>query len=194
MRKITVVNASKLCSSCKASLPLTAYHKDRTTSTGYRALCKTCAKQKRKPVTKEQSQAHHQRYKAKRNRQSAEYAHSLHGRFTMMFLQAKKRSVKRGLECSISVEWLKSKWNEQGGKCLLTGIPFDLAPPDEGDHFNPHSPSVDRVDSTLGYTPGNTRLILTAMNIALGTWGEEHFNKMSRAYLTQQILHFHPAT
>jgi hypothetical protein len=194
MKKITVVNGTKPCSSCKNVLPLTSYHKDGTTSTGYRGRCKACARQQRKPTTTLQNQLSHRKHKDKRNKQSADYAHSFHGRSTMMFLQAKKRAERSGMVCSISVEWIKNKWTEQGGRCLLTGIPFDLSRPTERDHSNPHSPSIDRIDSTLGYTPGNTRLVLTAMNIALGTWGEDQFEAMCKAYLTQRASRSDPAT
>lgn len=59
------------------------------------------------------------------------------------------------------------------GKCQMTGIPFTVS-----DNLNPHerqpwTPSLDRIDRTKGYVPGNCRLICSIANIAMNTWGEE---------------------
>ncbi|WP_295403742.1 hypothetical protein [uncultured Thiocystis sp.] len=45
----------------------------------------------------------------------------------------------------------------------------------------PWMPSVDRIDSRLGYTPDNIRLVTVAANLAMGTWGDEVLYKMADA-------------
>jgi hypothetical protein len=54
-----------------------------------------------------------------------------------------------------------------GGTCQLSGVKFDLSP-----GRKPTSPSIDRINPELGYTPGNVRVICHALNAALGDWGE----------------------
>lgn len=63
------------------------------------------------------------------------------------------------------------------GKCELTGIPFELG---RGHHWA--NPSVDRIKPEDGYVYGNIRIILCALNIALGNWGEDVLLKIVAAY------------
>ena len=61
----------------------------------------------------------------------------------------------------------------QKGKCELTGLPFDLSTP-QNTKNNPYSPSLDRIDSkNKNYTPENTRVVLSAVNMALNEFGLE---------------------
>lgn len=74
------------------------------------------------------------------------------------------------------------------GTCRLTGIPFNYEW--NGPGTNPYAPSVDRIDSSKDYTRDNVRLILWAVNRALGEWGDDvfahiadEFNFMNRGRL-----------
>lgn len=79
---------------------------------------------------------------------------------------ARNRAKQKGLEFSLTKEWVKS----QGGNCQLSGLPF--RPEYDGVHDrNPFAPSVDRIDSRKGYTPENSRLIFSCLNMGLGQWG-----------------------
>ena len=53
------------------------------------------------------------------------------------------------------------------GRCELSGAAFDLSPGRKAT-----SPSLDRRDPAMGYTPENVRVICHALNAALGDWGE----------------------
>lgn len=64
------------------------------------------------------------------------------------------------------------------GKCEVTGAVFDLSP---GRKFN--SPSLDRIDSSKGYTYENTRIVLNLVNAALGDWGENVLRDVMTAWL-----------
>ena len=57
------------------------------------------------------------------------------------------------------------------GKCQLTGLPFDLLQ-EQTTFQNPYAPSLDRIDSSLGYLDSNVRVVLAAVNRALGQEGE----------------------
>jgi len=69
------------------------------------------------------------------------------------------------------------------GKCELTGIPFTL---DCGKRWD--SPSLDRIDPAKGYIMVNVRVILHAMNAALGNWGEATLLAMVSAMRSLQSL------
>lgn len=64
--------------------------------------------------------------------------------------QAKRRAKEMGLEYTISAEYLKSIWPD---KCPILNIPFKST----GDRSS--SPSIDRLDNTKGYIPGNVNVI-----------------------------------
>jgi len=81
-----------------------------------------------------------------------------------------------------------SKQDEQalveasGGRCAVTGISFGLHRPD-GWLRRPFAPSIDRIDSKVGYDPENVRLVCVAVNIAMNEWGEEVFRLVAEQYL-----------
>jgi hypothetical protein len=61
--------------------------------------------------------------------------------------------------------------NRAGGRCEVSGIEFQRRAP--GVSRNPWTPSIDRIDSSVGYTAANCRLVCLAVNLAMSTWGED---------------------
>lgn len=56
----------------------------------------------------------------------------------------------------------------------MTGITFVLAPVDQKPGpSNPYAPSIDRINPGKGYTKENCRVIVMALNAAMGCWGEK---------------------
>ncbi|MCW0979390.1 hypothetical protein OK142_01090 [Agrobacterium sp. BT-220-3] len=72
-----------------------------------------------------------------------------------MFWEAKKRSKLRGQTFTISREDISIP-----DVCPLLGIPLFLTPGKQ----TPNSPSLDRVDSSRGYEPGNVQVISNRAN------------------------------
>lgn len=93
----------------------------------------------------------------------------------------RNRARKRGHEVTITPEWMSERLSL--GVCELTGIPFDTA--SLGNRCGPLAPSVDRRDSSKGYTPDNCRMILWGLNMALSEWGEGVYEQIARAYLAR---------
>jgi hypothetical protein len=86
-----------------------------------------------------------------------------------MLAKAKERSIKKGLEFSLSLDWLINKIDV--GFCELTKLPFML---DKASTLhNPFGPSLDRIDNSKGYTKDNIRLVLWCVNRSLGEDGLE---------------------
>lgn len=52
------------------------------------------------------------------------------------------------------------------GTCEVTGIPFDLT----GGERKPHTPSIDRIDPSRGYTKDNVQLVVWIYNAAKSTF------------------------
>ena len=91
------------------------------------------------------------------------------GRAVRLVSAAKTRTKKTKGKVTITSEWVKNKIEK--GVCELTGIKFDLKPIDNQKR-NPFSPSLDRIDSNnRNYSPDNVRVVLTAVNDALGEFG-----------------------
>jgi hypothetical protein len=58
----------------------------------------------------------------------------------------------------------------------LSGIAFGLSEPRAW-----NAPSLDRIDSTKGYTRENTRVVLYALNVMANTWGPERILEIASA-------------
>ena len=73
---------------------------------------------------------------------------------------ARKRAKAKGIECTITPEDLKLP-----KRCPLLGIEIDYSS-DKGGPGNvkPNSPSLDRIDSSKGYTPDNVWVISRRAN------------------------------
>ena len=68
--------------------------------------------------------------------------------------------------------------------CSMTGIA--LVWNYEGEGKNPWSPSLDRIDCSLGYTVDNLRLVCWAYNVARSNWADEIVLAMARGLLANE--------
>ena len=67
----------------------------------------------------------------------------------------------RKKECTLTIEYLTDLWETQNGRCRLSNIPLDLY---SSSYIN--MPSIDRIDSTLGYIESNIQFVSCAINLA----------------------------
>jgi hypothetical protein len=75
---------------------------------------------------------------------------------------------------------------EQGFRCAMTGVGFDVdfrTPGAGGTHL---APSPDRVVPENGYVPGNVRWVLWAVNRAKGEMPEQLFVEICRALVIRR--------
>lgn len=101
---------------------------------------------------------------------------------------AKSRAGTRGIEHSLTLEAVIAAYDAQAGACAVTGIPFDISERLESEEGwkRPYSPSIDRIDSRRGYTAENTRLVCSAVNNAMGSWGEAVFIHLAYALVAKR--------
>ncbi len=59
----------------------------------------------------------------------------------------------------LDLDYLEAMWNEQEGKCALTGVPMKH----EFNHLQ--SASVDRIDAEQGHVKGNIQLVCQCINM-----------------------------
>lgn len=88
------------------------------------------------------------------------------GRAQYLLEVAKRRALKKGIAFDLTRDWVM-QGIERG--CAMSGIVFVLT---AGEDHHPYAPSIDRIDSSEGYTKDNCRVILWCLNTALGSWGE----------------------
>lgn len=84
-----------------------------------------------------------------------------------LYNQCKGRAKFRGMEFDLTFEEVVELFEESRGRCTLTGVPFSLSR-----IRGPWVPSIDRINSDLGYVRGNVRVVCFAANIAMQQWGE----------------------
>jgi hypothetical protein len=101
------------------------------------------------------------------------------------FNSRRKHAEKKGLPFTITTEWCKATYS---GFCTLTGIPFIVYPQGHKGAAGPkpHSVSIDRIKQTEGYTPGNCRFVLHAVNVMRGSGTDAGMHLVIKALLVQQ--------
>lgn len=87
-----------------------------------------------------------------------------------MHRRALDRSRRRGHAMDLTFDEVIEIAKRSGGRCEVTGIPFTWEN-ETSCNTPPYSPSLDRVDSSLGYTKNNVRLVCNCVNTAMGAWG-----------------------
>lgn len=123
--------------------------------------CKSCGDKKRRkdPARKEMYKKNQARYSSK----SVEH-------FIGRLLHKKSRG-------ELDIKYLMGIYNSQKGKCALSGIPMT--------HIAGHGRiatniSIDRIDSSKGYTKGNVQLVCCALNVAKSNWPQDDFIELCR--------------
>lgn len=101
------------------------------------------------------------------------YSKSPIGRAAQLIKAARTRAAQKGVEFSLSTEWLIPKL--ELGICEVTGIKFSL------ESYSPFASSLDKVNPKGGYTPDNTQVVIKAYNYAKGCGTHEDVLKMSEA-------------
>lgn len=100
--------------------------------------------------------------------------------YKAVFRAARKRG---GEEYTLTDEDEQSLLERSGGLCELTGIPFEFQKEPAHGARRPYAPSLDRIDSTKGYTPANVRLVCVAANLAMNQWGEEVLYRLAEGLI-----------
>jgi hypothetical protein len=78
--------------------------------------------------------------------------------------QCRKSANKRGQECTITAEHIAELLIPM--RCSVTGMRLSWEFDNGGDRSqtNPRAPSIDRIDSTKGYTPDNVQVVCWVFN------------------------------
>jgi len=77
-----------------------------------------------------------------------------------MFSRFKRNAKKRGISFEVDMEYLWKLYEDQGGKCALTGLPIIFGEKS----VDSSTASIDRIDSTKGYIAGNLQWVHKDIN------------------------------
>lgn len=107
---------------------------------------------------------------------------------TMM--NCRQRAKQKGIQCTLTTGQIRTVMLRSGGRCELTGLRFTLENPERA-RARPFFHSLDRIDSSAGYTIDNVRLVCSAANIALNAWGEDVFRELACGYVFNKYAAFY---
>lgn len=97
----------------------------------------------------------------------------------VIYRTARRNALKRGIPFDLTTGDFKQMVDEARYQCAITGIIFECG--DAQGQRRPWFPSIDRIDSSKGYTKENCRLVCVAVNLAMNVWGEDVLNRIVRA-------------
>lgn len=76
------------------------------------------------------------------------------------FHNYKRSATKRGIEFTITLEYIANLYKEQDGKCAVSGVSIDI----KGTPWKGQTGSLDRIDPTKGYIEGNVQWVHKQIN------------------------------
>jgi hypothetical protein len=153
---LSVNTGMALCKQCGENDPSKFYNSNKS-------RCAECTRQRSKDLYHSQSPAERDRQRALQIKWKEDNI------FQSRWLQCKDRAARKGLDFTITAEQLQTLWDDQSGLCFYTGAEMTQT------RNNNHAVSVDRVDSSQGYTPDNIVLCSHAINLMKGSHTTEQF-------------------
>lgn len=97
------------------------------------------------------------------------------------------RAKKKGLICTHDQQSVEDLIRDAGGLCSVTGMPLDAKSKVSDCRVSPWMPSIDRIDSTKGYTRGNCRIVCYLANIAMSQFGEHALVLLLNFYTSNKL-------
>jgi hypothetical protein len=146
---------TKVCKYCHVEKELTLFVKAKQSPTGYRVICKQCINIKNKEYINSRIEEHRAYQNNYRKINGKKIHKNIDARIKDIVTSSKRR---RPFDFSIDEEHIKVLWENQNGLCVYTKLPLTPEP----HQYN--TISIDRIDSSKGYTKGNTQLVCRAVN------------------------------
>jgi len=162
----------KICSKCNSSLEICNFYttgKKADSSPKYQSWCKSCISSKMK--------SYHKKTWGEEKLQFTAFKRTKSVRAYITYLRQK--AVKRKNNC-ISIDELEHIWNNQNGKCALTGWDMTMI---LGKGNIKTNASIDRINSNLGYIENNVQFICRAVNVFKSNAKEEFLYEMCKAII-----------
>lgn len=110
-------------------------------------------------------------------------------KFRETLRRAKMHSKAKNREFTITLQDLKEVWENQKGKCVYTGIELELPEYDITPHLTKMA-SLDRIDSSKGYTKDNIQFISSCINLMKNNLSDSEIKKFLKeiSYYTSTFV------
>lgn len=141
-------NNKLYCTNCNQYKNIEEFgnHQSTENRNGKKHFCRDCEKKKR------------DKYYTKLNNNPEKALDQI---FKIRLMAAKKRAFKKGLEFDIDLDFMYYLWNTQKGLCNISKLPMLFVFNNDRCKYNI---SIDRINSTKGYTKDNTQLVCDIVN------------------------------
>lgn len=103
-----------------------------------------------------------------------------------IFASSRHGAIARNISFEITKQDVLDLVVSAEGRCMATGIEFSEQR-GEGDRVALWKPSLDRIDSKLGYAIGNIRIVCVAFNLSIQDHGDDVFEKLAIGYLKTRL-------
>ena len=100
---------------------------------------------------------------------------------------AKERRV-TGMEFTLTLEEAREIYRQSGGRCAVSGLSFNETFRVPHSTRRPFKASIDRIDSSRGYTKDNVRFVCCIVNLALGDWGDDVLHRVAHAIVLRSKM------
>lgn len=134
---------NKTCRNCEETHDISSYSRSTCSTDGFDPLCKKCRSIRNK-IRRSKSRA------------------------SILVTSARDRCIKNGIPFDLSSYVREIQARIDTGVCEISGMSLDHTP---GRKF--HTPSVDRIEPSIGYIYSNIRIVCLGINVAMNDWGEE---------------------
>lgn len=178
---IILIGDQKLCSRCKQWKHLDSFYRDKVNRGGRSSYCIECQKAYNKARPPKKHDPEYLREWRKRPEvearrielQNRKYADPFHRARSMIALAKNTRAKRKGLEFDLNVDFIAALLAY--GQCAASGLRIDLT---AGEGGKPFGPSIDRIDSTKGYTHDNVQVVCQMYNYGKNKHDETDFIAM----------------
>lgn len=194
---------TRICRTCKKEKPLSEFNKDKRHSSGYATQCKECKraydraryeKIKNDPEFHSKKLQHGKKYRESHKEQIHKYSSeynmrpevierkatwyqekmskmTIEERLKLMAKRAKDRAKLKNVEFNITWEDI-----EYVDICPILEIPLNWGETSNEGGRNIDTPSLDRINPSLGYIKGNVKIISTLANMMKSSANREQIN------------------
>ena len=156
----------KRCNLCKEVKPLEEFSKLHCTLDGRAYQCLPCARAKAKWYRDQRRDIYNKSQKETRAQESGFIPQLLHS--------AKTRAKKKGMEFDLDKDFITKLLHGTEYKCQVTGETMTLES-NGYDERNLNKASLDRINSSKGYTKDNVRFVCWAVNMMKSNLTEDQF-------------------
>jgi hypothetical protein len=194
------ITMTKICPKCEHEKDRSEFYTNKASLDGLTTYCKKCDYKKTKEYIDNHKDERNEYYRKKyaedstgskkaqkkwneKNRESRlKYFKGYREENLEKFMRsrlicgARERSKKKNLDFNIDYEWIDEQLSK---KCPRTGWDFVY------EANSPRKPSIDRIDSSKGYTKDNCQLVCVIYNYAKNMWTDKDVILLAEALLNK---------